>query len=303
MGSLTDAGQPGQMTTCYESIVMHDRELPVRVELRKSNAQSGGCILHWHEELEFYYVKKGGLSLLCNGESRWLYPGDIGFVNWCQLHRSNEFLDGTEHYIIQIGTKLFADETVTREQENLLFLFIAQHRRFPVLLHGCGELQQLLELIVEESRTRQVGYELKIRAAVYNVLIFLLRQARITDLDALPAVKDQSSMEHLKRILAYLSFHYTNPEEVALPELSRRFGLSVPYLCRIFKKHTSLTITGYISQLRCSRAAAFIQEGLPLEEVAVRTGFRDYNYFSRVFTRTMGMAPSRYRRKNSQTES
>lgn len=287
---------------CYESIVMQNRDLPVRVEMRKSNAQSGGCILHWHEELEFYYVKKGGLSLLCNGQSQWLYPGDIGFVNWCELHRSNEFLDGTEHYIIQIGTKLFADETVSEEQqkENLLFLFIAKHHQFPVLNRDCRELQQLLDLIVEESLGHQVGYELKIKAAVYNVLVLLLRRGKISMTENVCAAKDLSSVEHLKKILAYLSFHYTNPEDVSLPELSRRFGLSVPYLCRIFKKHTTLTITSYINELRCSRAAAFIQEGIPLESVATRIGFRDYNYFSRVFTKTMGLPPSEYRKKNGQ---
>ena len=287
----------GGAASCYESIVMQNRDLPIRVELRSSSAQSGGCILHWHEELEFYYVKKGGLNLLCNGESSWLYPGDIGFVNWCQLHRSNVFLDGTEHYIIQIGTKLFADEMISGEQENLLLLFISRRRRFPAVLRGCEEMQKLLELIVEESRQQQLGYELKLRAAVYNVLIFLLRQASSSAAESLPAVRDLSSAEHLRQVLAYLSFHYTSPEEVALTELSRKFGLSVPYLCRIFKKHTSLTITSYINELRCSRAAAFIQEGLPLEEVAARTGFRDYNYFSRVFTKVMGMPPSRYRRE------
>lgn len=90
----------------YENVLTQDIDLPINVSLRNNNSDSVGCEFHWHEELEFYYVVSGGVSLLCNGKKEWLYPGDVGFVNWCEPHRGSGFLDETEHYIIQIGTAL-----------------------------------------------------------------------------------------------------------------------------------------------------------------------------------------------------
>lgn len=298
------AAQPTSLL--YEAVPMKDSELPINVTFRKSSSQDGGCWLHWHEELEFYYIKQGGVSLLCNGNKDWLYPGDVAFVNWCAPHRGNGFLDGTEHYIIQIGPKLFSDEVLSchlpgisqGQKENLLLLLISQSANLPRILHNCTELNALLDSIIWEEENKQPGYEMKIKAAVLNILVFLIRSADFSSHSSAVQAKDLASLEHLKKVLAFLSLHYTNPQEVALPALSKRFGLSVPYLCRIFKKHTTLTLTAYVNELRCSRAAALIQDGISLEDVAARTGFHDYNYFSRLFKKTMGISPSAYRKES-----
>ena len=84
---------------------------------------------------------------------------------------------------------------------------------------------------------------------------------------------------------------YREPELVSLPALSRRFGLSVPYLCRIFKRHTGMTIVSYLQELRCTQAASLIEDGVSLRRAAELSGFQDYNYCSRVFKSRMGSSP------------
>ena len=84
--------------------------LPISIRLHKNGAESGGCEFHWHEQLELYYVRAGGVSLLSGGQQSWLYPGDVGFVNWCEPHRGSQFLDGTQHYIIQILSLIHISE-------------------------------------------------------------------------------------------------------------------------------------------------------------------------------------------------
>lgn len=98
------------MLPYHESIVMSSPALPVRIILRKSDAKYKGCEFHWHEELEFYYVRQGGVCLNTGNESQWIYPGQAGFVNWCQPHRGSGFLDRTLHYIIQISPSAFEIE-------------------------------------------------------------------------------------------------------------------------------------------------------------------------------------------------
>ncbi len=282
----------------YQVVFTQNAELPVNVNFRRSNSGSGGCILHWHEALEFYYVIRGGVSLLHNGRIDWLNPGDVGFVNWCEPHRGNGFLDGTEHYIIQIGTELFGDEVIssvsagTSQKRNLLLTLISQKDKIPGVFRNCPELTGLMDIMVQEAGEKQAGFELKIKAAVWNILVLLLRKIEDDDGNNPSGTKDLTSLEHLKKVLAYISLHCTEPEKVSLEALGKQFGLSVPYLCRLFKKYTTLTLTTYVNELRCSRAASYIQNGMRLEEAAKRTGFRDYNYFSRLFKKVMGISPS-----------
>lgn len=306
MGLPDDVQKAPSSVLIHEAVAMKDSELPVNVTFRKSSSKDRGCWLHWHEDLEFYYVKQGAVCLMCNGNRDWLSPGDVAFVNWCAPHRGTGFQDHTEHYIIQIGTELFSHEVFSwgpgdsgREQkENLLLLLISQSSHLPRILRGCSELNALLDSIIWEAQHKQPGYEIKLKAAVLNLLVFLLRRADLSAHNAVVQAKDLASLEHLKKVLAFVSLHYTDPKEVSLPALSKRFGLSVPYLCRIFKKHTTLTLTAYVNELRCSRAASLIQDGTPLETAATMTGFHDYNYFSRLFKKTTGISPSAYQKKS-----
>lgn len=289
----------------HEEVVMQDEALPVNLFFRRSGAKSAGCELHWHEELEFYYVKKGGVFLLSNGKSRWLSPGEVGFVNWCEPHRGGRFLEDTEHYIIQLSPALFGRETVTLPGEgkpsgvrrDLLSLF-ASSGGFSGVFSHCEELNSRLDELIQAVEGKTPGYELTAKSAAYGILAFLVRSIGAKP-NAPFEIRDFSTLEHLKKILAFLSAHCTEPEEVSLPALSARFGLSVPYLCRIFKKHTDLTLTAYVNELRCFRAASLIQGGASLDDAAFLTGFHDYNYFSRLFKKVMGMPPSACRNKGT----
>lgn len=296
----------------HEEVMMQDPFLPVNIFFRKNSSQSAGCELHWHEELEFYYVKKGSVSLLCNGKSQWLTPGEVGFVNWCEPHRGNRFSDHTEHYIIQIGPELFAKEMISLPQsedkessysnslQRDLLSVLASTSGFPVVFSHCTELNACLDRLILAIESRKPGYELEVKSAAFGIL-FLLVQSLENKANTAYHIRDFSTLEHLKKILAFLSAHCTQPEEVSLPALSARFGLSIPYLCRIFKKHTNLTITAYCNELRCFRAAALIQNGSSLDDAAFLTGFSDYNYFSRLFKKVMGAPPSAYRIKGGYT--
>ena len=288
----------GKQEILYENVKLAS-ELPISVIPLDKNSKSRGCEFHWHEELEIYYVRAGGVSLLSGGEQTWLYPQDVGFVNWCQPHRGNQFLDNTQHYVIQIGAHFLETESIYvpgyDEKVNLLSLFISYNHAFPMIFRHNEELNWELDIIIHELSEKRIGYELVVRSALYRVFSILLREVDISHNMASKS-GDSISLKHLKNVLLYISAHCTEPESVTLAALSSQFGLSVPYLCRIFKRHTNLTLTSYVNELRCFRAAALIQNGASLEEASLQCGFEDYNYFSRLFKKVMGSAPSAYKK-------
>lgn len=126
---------------------------PIDVGFRQADSSSRGCTLHFHETLEFYYVRTGSIQLLCRGNRKWLFPGDVGFVNWCQPHRGESFLDGTRHYIIRIPSNLFESEMVSGQ--NLLMLLVAGD--FPGAIRNNRTCQQCLDTIIAEMEERRRG--------------------------------------------------------------------------------------------------------------------------------------------------
>ena len=97
----------------YWPVEMSKSNFPVQISKRfnsSSDNRNPNFALHWHEQLEFYYVVEGGIYLTCNGEEQWIYPRDIAFANWCDLHRSICFLDHTLYYVFQIDLSLLTSD-------------------------------------------------------------------------------------------------------------------------------------------------------------------------------------------------
>ncbi len=94
----------------------------------------------------------------------------------------------------------------------------------------------------------------------------------------------------------YLKEHYQ--EEVTLATLSALFHYDAAYLSRIYKRYKGQSPGKALTALRIAGAKVLITERreLDLKDIAVRVGYRDHHYFSRVFKKVTGMSPRDCRR-------
>ena len=69
------------------------------------------------------------------------------------------------------------------------------------------------------------------------------------------------------------------------------------------KGHTRLTVNGYLTALRIEKAKELLKAtDKSVAEVARLVGFNDYNYFIRVFKKTVGTTPLSYKKPDRRTE-
>jgi AraC-like DNA-binding protein/quercetin dioxygenase-like cupin family protein len=98
-----------------------------------------------------------------------------------------------------------------------------------------------------------------------------------------------------ERIKEIVMANYSMP--LSLPWLSRQVGLKPAYLSRLFRERTGETLSTYIRRVRIQRSQELLsQTNLPVGVVAQRCGFSNIHYFSQVFKKETGLAPSGYRR-------
>lgn len=78
--------------------------------------------------------------------------------------------------------------------------------------------------------------------------------------------------------------------------VANKFGISTSHVSRIFNQEGSVTYADYVNYVRLDRAKFMLKKyNLKLEEIAHRCGFKDTNYFCRVFKSKTGKTPSEYR--------
>jgi len=104
----------------------------------------------------------------------------------------------------------------------------------------------------------------------------------------------QTSNETFRVILSYVNNHFT--EDVSIQSLSQQYYTNPSYISQLFKKEIGETFTAYIAKLRIAYACELLRgTNLLVGEVAEKSGYMDYFYFTRMFKKFMGKTPSQFR--------
>ena len=101
--------------------------------------------------------------------------------------------------------------------------------------------------------------------------------------EALPA--------HLSKALSIIHAQYDQP--IQLSSIADECQITPSYLCRLFNENLGTPFVEYLTRYRIEQAKILLRDRtIPVKEAATRVGFRDPNYFSRIFRRYVGVSPS-----------
>lgn len=107
--------------------------------------------------------------------------------------------------------------------------------------------------------------------------------------------KSAGKKQNLQAVKEYLDAHFAS--KITLDMLAERFYINKFYLTRIFKEQFGESVTGYLLQVRITRAKQYLRfTDKPIEEIAHECGMHDANYFSRMFKKIEGVTPGEFRR-------
>ena len=85
-------------------------------------------------------------------------------------------------------------------------------------------------------------------------------------------------------------------ESITLTDVAKAAFTSTFYICKLFKRHTGMNFTEYVSRMRVERAkGALANRNLRISEIAFEVGFQSLTHFNRVFRQLVGQSPTDYR--------
>lgn len=102
--------------------------------------------------------------------------------------------------------------------------------------------------------------------------------------------------EPIDKVIEFINNHYTDPN-FSLDEVSKNTFLTSSYICVIFKDFMGITLNKYITELRVNKAKELLKNSdIKMKDIAIKTGYSDGNYFTKIFKKETGYNPSDYRR-------
>jgi AraC-like DNA-binding protein len=243
---------------------------------------------HWHDCFEIVSITKGGMYLSADGGIYEISMGDLVMINSGLIHGFFDPAPGTAILGMQFDITFF-DEGFVHVRDCVFHNPVLGKKLLKAPVYT--RLQALLREIDWEYRKKLPGYQLAVKAKVYELMLVILRE--------IPKTYPQTRSSRSKQILAFVFKHFDDPD-LTLEAAAEAFHFNKFYFTRFFKKHTGHSFQAYLTQTRVNFVKRYlIESNMPVTEAAFRSGFNSLQTFNRVFKTLTGLSPREYRRENS----
>lgn len=101
----------------------------------------------------------------------------------------------------------------------------------------------------------------------------------------------------LRRAREFLEAHHAH--ELTIAQVAQVAGVSRVHLTRAFRAAYGLPPRDHLNVIRLRHGLAFLAQGVPIAEAALRAGFADQSHFTRRFKAAFGITPGAWLRARS----
>ncbi len=250
--------------------------------------------VHWHDEVELIYIKKGKIVIAIEEEVFHAEAGDLFFVNSGDLHFMESDDMGVEYYTILFPLEFISFQAEDAMEESLFLPLRQKQLLFPMVVadNQKKELGRCLDQMILVNDEKATGYQLRTKIFLLELLEYLLKEDCFQNADYVNSNRLQ------RELITFVQKHYM--EKISLSMLAQEFHLSEKYVSWYFKEHFSISFMQYVLHLRMSKAKDMLMTtDQPITEVALSCGYQSVNLFIRNFKEVYGLTPLQYRKQSN----
>lgn len=257
--------------------------------------------LHWHDEMEIIYIKKGTGLVIVDQVRLMVCAGDLVFLCPGQLHAIRQsHQESMEYENIIFSPLLLKGTQADTCWDTFLSPILLKETSLPVLItpdtEHYTELSVCIDQIDELRRSFPEGYPLFIKGKLFELFSLFYQYGMVTPCAAVTKSR-LKSREKAKQILKYIEQHYTEP--ITIQTIAEAVGFSPSHFMKFFKQTFGMSFIGYLNTHRLVIAARLlVSSDDTILSIAVETGFENLSYFNRMFKKKFGITPRQYRQRN-----
>ena len=266
-------------------------------ELGKLESQSTRW--HWHDELEFSFVKQGTVTFYAETQRITLEAGDALYISSGTIHH----VEGSAGCMVE--NLIFSPSYLGSRMSPVLQKYVEPvlHRGPSVLSlrQNDGTSAPIIACLKEVLRIwaqKQPLWELSILSDVLELWkAFYLQVAPCFSLS--PNKQHELTRIRLQTMMAYIAQHYA--ELIPLEQIADVAHISSSEALRCFQAGLQTTPVQYLIDYRLSTAQhRLLASSDSVTRIAADCGFHATGYFCRMFRKKYGMTPVEFRKVQKQ---
>ena len=251
--------------------------------------------LHWHDEVEIIYIKKGRGRVTLDFTSLYVEAGDIIIVSPGQLHAIGPAEHSMEYENIIFAPEMLMSVTQDTLSEEFFTPFMSGKITFNHIISkdspNYNNISGCLNRADKIGENFPRGYKLAIKGVLYE---FFYELYQVCSLEA--PDKSNKNIDRIKDIVKYIETNYDKP--ISIAEIAGVTGFSESHFMKFFKTIMGTSFVDYLNDYRLSMASRMlVSSDDNIIDIAAHCGYDNLSYFNRIFKKKYGITPSAYRRK------
>ncbi len=251
---------------------------------------------HWHDDIEIWYCQCNGHATL-NDTHYEFSSGDIIIVNKRVIH-SFEMLSPECIHIFLFDYSFLEFEKPDFCQEKILYPLKSENLLLSPYISTTheiyNELKDILIILLKLRTSRPLGYELKSKSLLYDMLYLFYSNHEYIITKELNSKKQ--NVHAIQKAVTYMELHLS--ENITVDELCAISNISKYHFIRLFKSLTAYTPMQYLMNMRLTYAAKLLLNSEDtITIISYNMGFNNVGYFIKQFKKKYDVTPSIYRKK------
>ncbi|MFF2091412.1 helix-turn-helix domain-containing protein [Paenibacillus sp. NPDC058174] len=244
---------------------------------------------HQHKELsEMVYIAEGEGVIKIDGQPYAVQQGDLLIYNQGVLHEecSSPICPLTLYYCGVANPNI----------EGICEHDLIPRNASPYIKtrEYAGKISMIFASMHEESSQQERGHSIVLQSLLVTLITWIQRLVQVDQ----TAVKDRDPDSLAVQIKEYLDLNYLR--HVQLKDIADHFHMNAYYLSHVFKHKYNDSPINYMLYRRMGEAKRLlVNTEMKVAEIAGFLGYENANYFTILFTRTMGESPTQYKKNET----
>lgn len=254
---------------------------------------------HWHEEVEFSYIRSGSMQVTTVNQTYEFQQGEGFFIN-SNILAAMEASGDAPHVINEsfLFHPVFLSGHFKSIFETKYVIPVIHDRRFDIIeFRGRTSAQKKILFLLKEvpHLQEEENSEFLTRNVFSEIWLLLIEEIHALEKER-PSLK-LIEQDRIQTMLSYIQHNYM--EHISLSDIAASAAISTRECTRCFKNTIHRTPFEYLLDYRIDMAEKLLKNtDEPVLDIALKCGFTNSAYFSKVFREHRSITPGAFRKKS-----
>ena len=262
------------------------------------------ALCHWHEDIEWVYIRSGQMNYYMNGKRVLLNTGEALMVNSRQMHygysengQDCDFIRILCHPKIFITNSVLYQSYIAPVLSNPSLEYLHLKPEFP----EDAEALQLFPEILRIKKEHPAAYEIEAAALLSLLWCRLLCSHPMMPNEAAAKPKEPDLLVQ-RDMVSYIYSHYS--ESINLDEIAAAGKVCRNKCCQIFRRYLNQSPIDFLNHYRLEVSCHLLNNTkLSIAEICTACGFNHQSYYSKIFLRNYSCSPRDFRKRTEEKTS